>query len=70
MIILKVQKEICNIKITLGDDEPNRSQSSMNEKNDRLYALYEKVGDAYCNLGLYELGLNSYLEQVRLALAF
>lgn len=49
-------------KFTIDDDEQKSNESD--EKSSRLYQIYEKLGDGYCNLGLYDQGLKSYLEQV------
>lgn len=61
MNVIKFQKEInLNKKLSIDDDQ----QKNSSEKNTLLYQAYEKLGDAYCNLGLYEQGLISYFEQV------
>lgn len=64
--ISKKLKEIINvmnfekeINIVLAE-----SHDINEEKSNRIYKLYEKLGDSYCNLGLYDLGLNSYFKQL------
>ena len=34
------------------------------EKNSKLIKIYEKLGDSYCAIGLYETGLENYFKQV------
>ena len=61
--VVKLQKEIGNVKIKSSFSEED-DQTQTSERNNSLYTLNEKLGDAFCNLGLYELGLNCYFEQV------
>lgn len=36
------------------------------EELEKKFVLSEKLGDSYCTIGLYELGLNSYFRQVKI----
>ena len=31
---------------------------------EKIFNLNEKLGDSYCNIGLYKIGLNCYFKQV------
>lgn len=62
MNVVKLQKEINNLK--LSDDDTNSENTNFTNKYKTLFMANEKLGDAFCSLGLYELGLKRYLEQV------
>lgn len=66
MGVIKLEKEINKeINIELSDCmDLDNTNASNEEKNNKLYIKYEKLGDLYCSLDLYELGLSSYLNQV------
>lgn len=55
--ILRLQKEL----LVLRESSTNTSNEELNGK---IYKINEQLGDLYCNLGLYELGLESYKKQV------
>jgi translation initiation factor 2B subunit (eIF-2B alpha/beta/delta family) len=57
--VIRSEKEI-KLSGTANRDDQNDDL----ESNEKLNKIYEKLGDSYCNLGLYELGLTSYQEQV------
>lgn len=55
--ILRLQKELLVLR-------ESGSNSSSTEVNGKMYKINEQLGDLYCNLALYELGLESYKKQV------
>lgn len=61
MNIIKVEKEIHLVKST------NESGEDDNYIDLKLLKMYEKLGDSFCNIGMYELGLRNYFEQLKLS---
>lgn len=61
MNIIHLQNEI---NILYGQSTDLQDENLIEQTNDKIYRVYEKLGDSYCNIGLYDLGLNSYYKQV------
>ncbi len=59
MNIISIEKEI-----HLAGSEKNEEDNDIDLK---LIKLYEKLGDSFCNINIYELGLRNYIEQLKLA---
>ena len=59
--VIRLQNEINKIS---NQNDP-KAESNQNDNNPKLVKIYEKQGDSYCNLALYELGLKSYFKQVK-----
>jgi hypothetical protein len=55
--VIRSQKEINTMAADTNEDDKV-------DHNEKLYKINEKLGDSYCNLGIYELGLRSYFKQV------
>ncbi len=60
--IIKSQKEINTVTSIL--EESDDSNASHQDKNIKLVKIYEKLGDSFCSIGLYELGVEQYIHQV------
>jgi hypothetical protein len=59
--VIRSQKEINTMVNQSNDGEKAKKLSEFAEK---LYKIYEKLGDSYCDLGLFELGVKNYFKQV------
>lgn len=61
MNVIELEKEVNQHIMELNESKEN---ASGDDKTGKLYSVYEKLGDSYCNLSLFEMGLNSYFKQV------
>jgi tetratricopeptide (TPR) repeat protein len=59
MIIIKAEKEL---NLIIDEDATESSENDL-----KLLKIYEKIGDSFCNIGMYELGLKNYFEQLMIA---
>ena len=66
MQIIKVEKELNLMQSAyLNEASSGGTEATPHEDVLKLMKIYEKLGDSYCNIGIYELGLKNYLEQLK-----
>lgn len=67
MNIMYIEKELVLFSSTGNLDLASLKVRSDENVDVKLIKAYEKLGDSYCNIGLYEMGLRNYFKQLEIS---